>query len=74
MVILFSGESSIGRSVDCDLSIETVSLSRKHAVILVEGGTHFVQDNDSRNKTYRGSVSRQMLTGYNFWHNPANGG
>lgn len=51
------GESSIGRDVDCDLSIDAVSLSRKHAVILVERGTHFVLDNASRNKTLRGVVS-----------------
>lgn len=50
------GESSIGRGADCDLSVEAVSLSRKHAVVLVERGTHFVLDNASRNKTFRGEV------------------
>lgn len=42
--------------MECDLSIEAVSLSRKHAIILVERGTHFVMDNGSRNKTFRGEV------------------
>ena len=55
-LIFLIGESSIGRGVNCDLSIEGRSLSRKHAVILVESGTHFVQDNASRNRTYRGNV------------------
>lgn len=53
------GESSIGRVSECDLTIEAVSLSRKHAIILVERGTHFVMDNGSRNKTLRGEVSRE---------------
>lgn len=56
MCVFNSGECSIGRGDDCDLSIEAVSLSRKHAVILVEGGGHFILDNDSRNKTLRGTV------------------
>ena len=51
------GESTIGRDEDCDLSIDAVSLSRKHAVVLVEKGTHFVMDNSSRNRTFRKSVS-----------------
>lgn len=54
--VVTSGESSIGRDEDCDLSIDAVSLSRKHAVILVVNGTHFVMDNGSRNKTTRKSV------------------
>ena len=53
-----AGESSIGRVSECDLTIEAVSLSRKHAVILIERGTHFVMDNGSRNKTLRGKVIR----------------
>ena len=52
----YLGESSIGRDEDCDLSIDAVSLSRKHAMFLVENGTHFVMDNSSRNKTFRKSV------------------
>lgn len=55
---VYEGESSIGRDIDCDLSIDARSLSRKHSVLLVVKGTHFVMDNGSRNKTYRKSVRK----------------
>lgn len=45
--------------MECDLYINGRSLSREHAVILVEGGTHFVMDNDSRNNTFRKMVSNE---------------
>ena len=51
-----AGEVTLGRGSDCDLVIEARSLSRRHATVLVEGGTHFIQDLDSRNKTYRRTV------------------
>lgn len=53
----FSGEVTFGRGSECEVVIPARSLSRKHATVLVEGGTHFIQDLDSRNKTYRGTVS-----------------
>ena len=52
-----TGENTIGRSEECDVCIATKSLSRTHATLLVDGGTHFIQDLGSRNKTYRGKVS-----------------
>ena len=52
-----AGEVTLGRGSECELVIEARSLSRKHATVLVEGGTHFIQDLNSRNKTYRGTVS-----------------
>ena len=55
--IIVAGEVTLGRGSDCDLVIQAQSLSRRHATVLVEGGTHFIQDLDSRNKTYRGTVS-----------------
>lgn len=61
-----AGETSVGRGADCNLSIDAVSLSRKHAVILVEKGTHFVLDNASRNKTFRGVVSCVAKTGHHW--------
>ena len=51
------GEATLGRGSECEVVIAARSLSRKHATILVEGGTHFVRDLDSRNKTYRRAVS-----------------
>ena len=52
-----SGEATLGRGSECEVVIPARSLSRKHATVLVEGGTHFIQDLGSRNKTYRGTVS-----------------
>ena len=52
-----TGESTIGRSEECDVCIHAKSLSRTHATLLVDGETHFIQDLGSRNKTYRGRVS-----------------
>ena len=59
-MLYIAGEVTLGRGSDCDLVIEARSLSRKHAKVLVEGGTHFIQDLDSRNKTHRGTVSLLM--------------
>lgn len=56
-LFFYSGQNSIGRGMECDLYINGRSLSREHAVILVEGGTHFVMDNGSRNNTFRKTVS-----------------
>ena len=52
-----TGETILGRGSESNLVIPAKSLSRTHATILVEDGTHFVQDLGSRNKTYRGTVS-----------------
>ncbi len=38
------------------MTLSTGSLSRKHAMILVEQGSHFVMDLGSRNKTFRRMV------------------
>lgn len=61
MCRLFSlpeGETTIGRGDDCDVTICAHSLSRQHAQILVEEGSHFIQDLASRNKTFRKLVSQ----------------
>ena len=57
-----TGESTIGRSEECDVCIPAKSLSRTHATLLVDGETHFIQDLGSRNKTYRGRVSNWCKT------------
>lgn len=51
-----AGETTIGRGSGCEVCIDAKSLSRKHTIILVEDGYHFIQDLGSRNKTYRKSV------------------
>ena len=56
--LLVSGEEcTIGRDEDCQVSIPVLALSRLHAILLSEGGEHFVQDLESRNCTYRKGVS-----------------
>ncbi len=50
------GESTIGRDESCDLSIDSIALSRTHAVLLVENGFHFIMDTGSVNKTFRDVV------------------
>jgi len=52
-----TGETTVGRGAECEVCIPAKSLSRAHAVLMVDGGTHFIQDLGSRNKTYRGNVS-----------------
>ena len=61
LVYYNTGEVALGRGSECEVVIPARSLSRKHAAILIEGGTHFVQDLDSRNKTYRGTVSNETI-------------
>ncbi len=41
----------IGRHPDCDVVIEDVSVSRRHAKIIKENGSFYVEDIDSRNGT-----------------------
>ena len=50
---VYEGENFIGRSSGCNIAIKDQSISKKHAVILVENGEHFVRDLASKNKTYR---------------------
>src|SRR5262249_55560899 len=47
------GESTVlGRSQDCEIRINDVGVSRRHAVVLQQGGTDYVvQDLGSRNGT-----------------------
>lgn len=42
----------MGRAPDCQIVIPVESVSRKHARILNEGGGYFLEDLQSRNKTY----------------------
>jgi DNA-binding winged helix-turn-helix (wHTH) protein len=49
-IILDQGDSSVGRDPRCDVVINDVSISRKHAVITVRAGTALVAD-ESKNGT-----------------------
>lgn len=50
--VLSTGRWVIGRDVDCDLILEDLSVSRRHAEILVVGGRVHVIDLGSRNGTF----------------------
>ena len=53
----------IGRSLTADIELEDVSVSRRHALIVVEGEAVFVLDEGSRNGTWLNGhrVSRSLL-------------
>jgi pSer/pThr/pTyr-binding forkhead associated (FHA) protein len=50
------GENVVGRTSDADVTIFRPAVSRRHAVLRVEGGRVFVRDLDSANRTYVGDV------------------
>jgi pSer/pThr/pTyr-binding forkhead associated (FHA) protein len=45
-------ETSIGRSPDCGIFLDDVTVSRKHAVITARDGGFFVEDQGSLNGTF----------------------
>ena len=47
----------VGRGEDCQISIPVRTLSRHHAILLVEGGEHFVLDLGGCNFSFRRGVS-----------------
>ena len=48
-----SGErTTIGRSPDCDIFLDDVTVSRNHAVLVVEGDRFVIEDQGSLNGTY----------------------
>jgi len=42
----------IGRQSDCDIVLDSNSVSRRHAEVVADGGAFFVEDLGSRNGTY----------------------
>jgi sigma-B regulation protein RsbU (phosphoserine phosphatase) len=50
----------MGRHPDCDLVLESASVSRQHAQIIREGAQYFVEDLHSRNGTF---VNGQQIAG-----------
>jgi hypothetical protein len=47
-----SGETTIGRSPDCGIFLDDVTVSRKHAVLVERNGGFFVEDQGSLNGTF----------------------
>jgi hypothetical protein len=50
--------TTIGRSPDCDIFLDDVTVSRKHAVLLRDGGRFTIEDQGSLNGTY---VNRRRI-------------
>jgi hypothetical protein len=50
--------TTIGRSPECDIFLDDVTVSRKHAVLLREGGTFRIEDQGSLNGTF---VNRRRI-------------
>ena len=48
----------IGRSPDCDIFLDDVTVSRNHAVLVEENGTYVVEDQGSLNGTF---VNRRRI-------------
>jgi hypothetical protein len=47
-----NGGTTIGRSPDCPVFLDDVTVSRKHAVVLERGGHWFIEDQGSLNGTF----------------------
>jgi hypothetical protein len=50
--------TTIGRSPDCGIFLDDVTVSRRHAVLVVSGGTITIEDEGSLNGTY---VNRKRI-------------
>src|SRR3954466_7803037 len=52
--------SVIGRSADCEVPLDVPAVSRRHAAILRERGSYYIEDLQSRNGTF---LNDNRLTG-----------
>ena len=61
---LHGERTSVGRSPDCDIFLDDVTVSRSHAVIAQEGGRFTIEDLGSLNGTFlnRHRIERAPLT------------
>jgi ribosomal protein L40E len=57
-------ETTIGRSPDCGIFLDDVTVSRKHAVLIQDDGRFFIEDQGSLNGTFvnRKRVDRSELS------------
>jgi hypothetical protein len=53
-----SDRTTIGRSPDCDIFLDDVTVSRKHAVLLEQNGAYVIEDQGSLNGTF---VNRKRI-------------
>jgi pSer/pThr/pTyr-binding forkhead associated (FHA) protein len=53
-----SERTTIGRSPDCDIFLDDVTVSRSHAILLREGGSFVIEDQGSLNGTF---VNRRRI-------------
>jgi FHA domain/zinc-ribbon domain len=52
--------TTIGRSPDCDIFLDDVTVSRKHAVLIEQNGDFLIEDRGSLNGTF---VNRRRIDG-----------
>jgi len=62
-------EQLIGRSVDCQLYIDDLSVSRNHAKVVIEGPQVLISDLGSSNKTLVNGQMLSPMTTYQLKHN-----
>ena len=53
-----AARTTVGRSPDCDIFLDDVTVSRNHAVLVEEDGSFFVEDQGSLNGTF---VNRRRI-------------
>jgi FHA domain/zinc-ribbon domain len=46
------GETTVGRSPDCGIFLDDVTVSRKHAILRERDGSYFIEDQGSLNGTF----------------------
>jgi FHA domain/zinc-ribbon domain len=46
------GETTVGRSPDCGIFLDDVTVSRKHAILVERDGNFFIEDQGSLNGTF----------------------
>jgi pSer/pThr/pTyr-binding forkhead associated (FHA) protein len=50
--LLEKEQTSVGRSPDCDVFLDDVTVSRRHALVVRRNGQYFIEDKGSLNGTF----------------------